>query len=224
MEQHRKGDGCRVFDAADEIETDGTFDTASCIAVGDAVKIDGTDCVVVGWDLVDGDVHLATDAEDDDADQDECDDCSVYDGSAMVLKDGGYVTVSRPSRLRAVDEPMPDVDSVISAVQRRHSDVEIRLNRHGMSLRLVLIRVPEGLRGAGRARAAMDDLLAAADRLGLRITLTPEPLAGDRKTSRRRLVAWYRSLGFVPNRGRTIDLEISDAMYRYPLTTVNPEG
>lgn len=86
-------------------------------------------------------------------------------------------------------------------------------------LRVSLIRTPPVLRGKGLARQAMAELIAEADRQGVTIVLTPEPLAGDRSTSRRRLEGWYRSLGFVRNAGRNRDFKISDSWYRRPAAT-----
>jgi GNAT superfamily N-acetyltransferase len=83
-------------------------------------------------------------------------------------------------------------------------------------IRLSLIRVAPEFRGRGLAKQAMQELLAKADAEGRVITLTPEPLAGDRTTSKRRLEAWYASLGFVRNAGRHRDCEITDSWYRLP--------
>lgn len=81
-------------------------------------------------------------------------------------------------------------------------------------IRLSMIRVDPEARGQGVARAAMQRLLDQADRAGKTVVLTPEPQ--DRRTSKAKLEAWYRSLGFVRNSGRNKDYEISDAMYRLP--------
>lgn len=80
--------------------------------------------------------------------------------------------------------------------------------------RLSMIRTAPEARGQGAARRAMQELLDRADREGKIVTLTPEPQ--DRSTSKAKLEAWYRSLGFVRNSGRNKDYEISDAMYRLP--------
>lgn len=105
-------------------------------------------------------------------------------------------------------------ETIAEAVKARHPDVELHLAPSGNDLRISLIRTKD--RGQGKARAAMQDLTDEADRAGVRLTLTPEPLAGDRKTSKTRLIAWYKSHGFVENKGRNKDYEVSDAMYRDP--------
>jgi len=115
-------------------------------------------------------------------------------------------------------------DDVERAVSARHPAVQLSVARTGGGdLRLSLIRTSPDRRGEGKAKAAMADLLDAADHLGVRMTLTAEPLAGDETTSKSRLVGWYKSLGFVENKGRHKDYGLSDAMYREPRPrTANP--
>lgn len=78
---------------------------------------------------------------------------------------------------------------------------------------LDLIRVAEHSRRQGVGGRVMADLCAAADRAGVVVALTPGNDWGAPKAFLRR---WYRSFGFVPNRGRGADLSISGAMIRRP--------
>ena len=75
------------------------------------------------------------------------------------------------------------------------------------------IEIDPRLRGHGYARGAMLQLLKVADAKNATVTLTP---AGDWGASVSRLRKFYRSLGFVENRGRRKDFAISDSMYRLP--------
>jgi hypothetical protein len=65
----------------------------------------------------------------------------------------------------------------------------------------------------------MQDLIAFADQAGRRITLSPAQ-KGDPNgtTSRSRLVAFYKRLGFKENKGRSKDFTTSAAMVREPAT------
>ncbi len=76
-----------------------------------------------------------------------------------------------------------------------------------------LISVPKAVRGSGNASLAMKDTLAWADRNGVTVTLSPTSEFG---ASKKRLEKWYRSMGFVPNKGRNKDFRFTDAMIRQP--------
>lgn len=81
------------------------------------------------------------------------------------------------------------------------------------SLVLGKVVVPKEARGQGIGTAFMDDLLNAADQQGRTVALTPSSDFGGNKS---KLTEWYRSMGFVPNKGRTIDYTINESMYRAP--------
>ena len=74
-------------------------------------------------------------------------------------------------------------------------------------------------RGAGRGTGASKQVLAWADEHGVVVTLTPQAEPGYKK----KLVDWYRGMGFVPNKGRKADHRYRDSMIRYPkLRASNP--
>lgn len=96
-----------------------------------------------------------------------------------------------------------------------HADgVSIVTSRNGQVVTLHLIRSNPQVSGRGRARAVLQQLVDQADQEGFIVALTPEPLAGDQKTKKSRLVAWYKSMGFV-KKPRS-EFEINSAMVRYP--------
>jgi GNAT superfamily N-acetyltransferase len=72
--------------------------------------------------------------------------------------------------------------------------------------------VPERSRGVGTA--VMTAITAAADEHGTSLALTPDLLPGT--TSKARLVRFYRRFGFIPNKGRSKDFTIQEAMIRPP--------
>lgn len=75
------------------------------------------------------------------------------------------------------------------------------------------IKVPESARGRGVARRVMEDVVAWADANGIVLSLTP---AADYGSSVTRLRAFYKSLGFVDNKGRAKDYRTQDTMVRPP--------
>lgn len=76
------------------------------------------------------------------------------------------------------------------------------------------VATPPAKRGQGSARAAMQALVEQADREGLRVALTPEPMS--KGVSKAGLEEFYRSLGFQPNKGRSIDFDTRHSMIRLP--------
>lgn len=85
------------------------------------------------------------------------------------------------------------------------------------TISLNMLEVPADQRRMGNGTAAMEDLVSFADANNVRIVLTPEAYDryGNRsKRSDARLVRWYKSFGFVVNRGRNKDYRIYDYMYR----------
>lgn len=75
------------------------------------------------------------------------------------------------------------------------------------------IVVPEASRGQGVGTNAMKLLTQYADRTGQRIALTPSADFGGNK---KRLEAFYKRFGFKPNKGRSKDFTVSEAMVREP--------
>ena len=92
--------------------------------------------------------------------------------------------------------------------------VEQRLTETDTAIRPGIIRVPENLQRQGRATKAMQSLFAYADQVGKRIDISPTSEFG---MSKKRLVEWYKRLGFVENKGRNKDFSISATMYRAPV-------
>lgn len=78
-------------------------------------------------------------------------------------------------------------------------------------LTLQKIIVPDSARGTGVGTQAMDEIIAYADANNKRIALTPSSDFGGNK---KRLIDFYKRFGFVENKGKNKDFEISEAMYR----------
>lgn len=87
---------------------------------------------------------------------------------------------------------------------------------HGPGGHVVIdrITVPRTLRCEGLGSAAMSEVAAWADRLGVVLALTPTVDFGA--TSVGRLRKFYRRHGFVANAGGRRDYSVFEAMRRHP--------
>jgi hypothetical protein len=130
-----------------------------------------------------------------------------------------------PYRVRgpqAVQEGQPleqAAQMTLADVEQSFADlgVEQRLTETSTTIRPGIIRVPAELRDEGRATRAMQSLIAYADQSGKRIDVSPTSEFG---ASKKRLIAWYKRLGFVENKGSNKDFAISATMYRLPSAPV----
>lgn len=109
------------------------------------------------------------------------------------------------------------------------ADVKLRAGPDLQGFRIVLngagdlfvesLIVARGAQRAGLGSRAMQELTRFADLNGKRITLSPaQPgdIGPGEPTSTGRLVKFYKRFGFVENKGRHLDLRVSEAMYREP--------
>jgi GNAT superfamily N-acetyltransferase len=101
------------------------------------------------------------------------------------------------------------------ALAAKYPDIAFNLMQRGDGglATLSKVVVPPAQRGQGVGSAFMDDLTRAADVDGATLALSP---SSDFGGSKARLIEFYRRFGFVPNKGRNIDYEISESMHRAP--------
>ncbi|QRG09268.1 hypothetical protein EZH22_14015 [Xanthobacter dioxanivorans] len=145
----------------------------------------------------------------------------------LMEHDGAdQVVVLRPDRVfsaysgeklyqRRSDAPKVSTEVLRGQLKEQFPSVEFWLGERDGGNVLVLdkIAIPAQQRGAGVGTQFMRRLLEVADQNGQTVALTP---SGDFGGSKSALERWYRSLGFVPNKGRKADHSISEAMYRPP--------
>jgi GNAT superfamily N-acetyltransferase len=74
------------------------------------------------------------------------------------------------------------------------------------------IKIKEGFRKQGIGSQIMKAINKFADQYGLSVSLDPDPQPGYKK----KLIDFYKSHGFVRNKGRNTDFRISEPMYRKP--------
>lgn len=128
----------------------------------------------------------------------------------MAIEQGGQLT--QPAVVR--EQVREWVQEMLQRHQLEKFDVSLSA---GATLKVGLMVVPEAARGQGKSTAVMKELTDFADRFGFRVVLTPaQKEDGFGTTSRERLVAFYKRFGFIENKGRAKDFEISEAMYREP--------
>lgn len=96
---------------------------------------------------------------------------------------------------------------------RQKYGVKLDLHARSYGMELPRIEVPKEKRGQGIGNKVMGEILDFADQQGSTISLTPSSDFGGNKT---KLKKWYKQLGFVENKGRNKDYEISESMYRLP--------
>lgn len=132
--------------------------------------------------------------------------------------------------IRIADEPTTDkgtsfnqaaqpeqtipIDDFVKGIKKQYG-IELGLKGSPSSsvLSLHKIVVPEAVRNQGTGTKAMQDILNYADAQNKTIALTPSSDFGGNKN---RLTNFYKKLGFVENKGRNKDFEISESMYRSP--------
>jgi ribosomal protein S18 acetylase RimI-like enzyme len=75
------------------------------------------------------------------------------------------------------------------------------------------IAISKEHRGQGYGQRAMEKLIDHANQNNIIITLTPDEVFGG---NRNQLEKWYKSLGFVLNKGKNKDYRTTQLMYRLP--------
>lgn len=91
--------------------------------------------------------------------------------------------------------------------------LKIDLMGSGKVVTLSRIVVPDDARNSGTGTAVMQRLTRWADQNGKTLALSP---SGDFGGNKARLGDFYKRFGFVENKGRAKDYEISETMYREP--------
>lgn len=92
----------------------------------------------------------------------------------------------------------------------KKSGVQSSISERANEIVLNKVIVPKEARGSGVGTNFMKDLVRYAKAKGKTLTLTPSSDFGGNKA---RLVEFYKRFGFVENKGKNKDYEISEAMY-----------
>lgn len=116
---------------------------------------------------------------------------------------------------KAKDEAKAIVHRVFS-----NADVDIGMKEYegDLYMTISLIRLPKEDRKQGHGSAIMKALCDFADQKGIIVALSPTSEFGTGKAT---LMRFYKSFGFVPNKGRNKSYGVIDSMIRYPKQSIH---
>lgn len=110
--------------------------------------------------------------------------------------------------------PQRPATTLSSSIEEKYPGLKLDLSGGGdKPLVVSRIELPKNMREQGIGTQIMREVLDYADKTGAQVALSPSSDFGGNKA---RLTEWYKSLGFVPNKGKSKDLSISEEMYRVP--------
>jgi hypothetical protein len=127
-----------------------------------------------------------------------------------VMRKKNFMTPNKEYPVESVQEGRVDIPDTPAKLSIYADD-----NRKTITLNKII--VPKDARSAGEGTRVMNKLTAIADKKGYTIVLDPSADFGGNKN---RLIKFYKRFGFVENKGRNKDYEISEYMYRLPNTAV----
>lgn len=107
----------------------------------------------------------------------------------------------------------PTAAELSSQLKQAYPGLKLDLMGAGQRVTLSRIVLPEAGRNAGVGSSVMQRITAWADQTGTTVALTPSSDFGGNKS---RLTEFYKRFGFVENKGRNRDYEISETMFREP--------
>lgn len=135
----------------------------------------------------------------------------VPTGGEFTARQRGEADVSLVAEMSEPERLRTEAWTIRDNVKANHPDVTLHFGGSGQFMVLDMISVPKDKRGQGLARSVMQELVDAADETGRPMALSP---TGDLGSSKARLIAFYRSFGFVPNSGRNKDFGVMESMIR----------
>ncbi|KAB2344915.1 GNAT family N-acetyltransferase [Actinomadura rudentiformis] len=110
--------------------------------------------------------------------------------------------------------------ALASRLRALHADLKVHLKRDGESgyVEVLQLVIPADRRRRGLGTQIMSGICWHADQNGDVLVGTPEPIhAGKPALTGPQLRRWYRRrFGFVPNRGRRLDLDTRHTLRRSP--------
>jgi len=109
------------------------------------------------------------------------------------------------------------LDNILSQIASKGIDIEASANPSLNRITLSKLIVPKERRGEGLGTEAMQDLGRYADQEQALVQLTPSKDYGAR--SLKRLMDFYKNVGYEENVGPRRDLSLTESMYRTPLET-----
>jgi GNAT superfamily N-acetyltransferase len=142
-------------------------------------------------------------------------------GHVTTRRDGSRWRKVSTGKWEEVKEASPKQD--LADLRDESKKLGVKLDAWGGDgeINLGRIEVSKEKRGQGLGERVMAKLLALSDKHKQTLTLTP---SGQWGGSVPKLRKWYGRLGFVENKGKHKDYEISEAMYRRPKALKKSRG
>lgn len=148
---------------------------------------------------------------------------SVHLDPARVFSEAQYIphSIENPElhegpEHRALSKTASTYDEghPLHEIAQRHPNVDLFATQHPGGVRVKMMQVAPEAQGQGYASAALRDVLDYADSQRLPVALTPGIPENRKGLSQTALKSWYRSQGFVPNKGHNKDYAFTDSMIR----------
>lgn len=124
-------------------------------------------------------------------------------------------TVKALREAEGVEGSARTLDDVVKAIENKGIKLDLyQSSNKPNKMTLSRIEVPSEMRGQGAGSDAMNQIVDYATQNGKTVTLSPSTSFGG--SSVNRLKDFYKRFGFVENKGRNKDFEISESMYFQP--------
>ncbi len=120
-----------------------------------------------------------------------------------------------PGELRKQSDMADQVIQFQNTLKKQYPQIDklyLWLRPSNMDIVVSAIKIKEEFRKQGIGSQIMKAINEFADQYGLSVSLDPDPQPGYKK----KLIDFYKSHGFVRNKGRNTDFRISEPMYRKP--------
>lgn len=119
------------------------------------------------------------------------------------------------------DQPVKTAKDLQDELMTEFDGVKITLGGSGNKITLDKIIIPEDQRGSGIGTEVMNRITDWADSQSVQLALTPSTDFGG---SKKRLTEFYKRSGFVNNKGKNKDFEVSETMIREPALKQETDG
>ena len=137
----------------------------------------------------------------------------VYQDAGLTIEGPQTGELARLEGEQVLTQPDQTAREVQQSLTEEFDGLKLSLSGTGDTVTLSKIIVPEDQRGQGTGSQVMQRVIDWADQNGKTVTLTPSKDFGGTVS---RLKPFYKQFGFVENKGRNKDFEISETMYREP--------
>ena len=137
----------------------------------------------------------------------------VYTDAGLTIEGPQTGELARLEGEQVLTQPVQTAREVQSSLTEEFDGLKLSLSGTGDNVTLNKIIIPEDQRGQGTGTQVMQRVIDWADQNGKTVALTPSKDFGG---SVPRLKSFYKQLGFVENKGKNKDFEISESFYREP--------